>query len=111
MEEGSQIERLAQLLLDSIGPRLSGSPGQRSAIDWAVRMYEGWGVPVRKEQYGTWRGWDRGHTHIDLVEPRQRTLSQTMLAWSPGRRDPSKGTSSLCRISKAASISRRGYLA
>ena len=91
MEEGSQIERLAQVLLDSIGPRLSGSPGQRSAIDWAVRMYEGWDVPVRREQYGTWRGWDRGYTHIDLIEPRQRTLNGTMLAWSPGTEGPVEG--------------------
>ena len=91
MEEESQIERLAQVLLDSIGPRLSGSPGQRSAIDWAVRMYEDWGVPVRREQYGTWRGWDRGYTHIDLIKPRQRTLSGTMLAWSPGTEGPIEG--------------------
>lgn len=91
MEEESQIERLAQVLLDSIGPRLSGSPGQRSAIDWAVQMYEDWGVPVRREQYGTWRGWDRGYTHIDLIEPRQRTLNGTMLAWSPGTEGPIEG--------------------
>ncbi len=76
MEEESQIERLAQVLLDSIGPRLSGSPGQRSAIDWAVQMYEDWGVPVRREQYGTWRGWDRGYTHIDLIEPRHDSSQQ-----------------------------------
>ena len=88
MEEGSQVERLAQVLLDSVGPRLSGSPGQRSSIEWATSMYDGWGVPVRAEQYGTWRGWDRGHTHIDLIAPRKRTLNGTMLAWSPGTDGP-----------------------
>ena len=91
MEEGSQVEQLAQALLDSVGPRLSGSPGQRAANDWAVSMYENWGVPVRTEQYGTWRGWDRGYTHIDLVEPRKRTLNGTMLAWSPGTDGPVEG--------------------
>ncbi len=84
MEEGSQVEQLAQALLDSVGPRLSGSPGQRAAIEWAVSMYENWGVQVRAEEYGTWRGWDRGYTHIDLVAPRKRTLNGMMLAWSPG---------------------------
>jgi len=84
MEEGSQVEQLAQALLDSVGPRLSGSPGQRAAIEWAVSMYENWGVEVRAEEYGTWRGWDRGYTHIDLVAPRKRTLNGMMLAWSPG---------------------------
>jgi len=91
MEEGSQVERLAQVLMDSIGPRLSGSPGQQSSIEWAVSMYENWDVPVRAEQYGTWRGWDRGYTHIDLVAPRKRTLNGTMLAWSPGTDGPVEG--------------------
>ena len=91
MEESSQVEQLAQVLLDSIGPRLSGSPGQRAAVEWAASTYENWGVPVRKEQYGTWRGWDRGYTHIDLVAPRKRTLNGTMLAWSPGTDGPVEG--------------------
>ena len=42
MEAGSQVEPLAQSLLDSIGPRLSGSPGQRSSIEWAVRYIREW---------------------------------------------------------------------
>ena len=91
MEDGSQIHRLAQVLLDSIGPRLTGSPGHLGAIDWAVRMYESWGIPVRKEQYGTWRSWRREYTHVDLVAPRFRTLVGTMLAWSPGTSGPVEG--------------------
>ena len=34
----SHLEPLAQALLDSIGPRLTGSPGMERAQDWAVRM-------------------------------------------------------------------------
>lgn len=84
--ERSQVYPLAQALLDSIGPRLTGSPGQRAAHDWAVALYRSWGIEARNEQYGTWRGWRRGVTHIDLVRPRVRTLEGTMLAWSPGTR-------------------------
>jgi hypothetical protein len=84
--ENSQAYSLAQTLLDSVGPRLTGSPGQKAANDWAVAMYRSWGIEARNEQYGTWRGWRRGVTHIDLVEPRVRTLEGTMLAWSPGTR-------------------------
>jgi carboxypeptidase Q len=91
MEEGSQAEQLAQALLDSVGPRLSGSPGQRASWDWALSMYENWDVPARTEEYGTWQGWDRGYTHIDLVAPRKRTLNGTMLAWSPGTDGPVEG--------------------
>ena len=83
MEE-SQAERIAQPLLDSIGPRLTGSPAMKAANDWAVALLQSWGIEARNEQYGTWRGWRRGITHIDLIAPRVRTLEGTMLAWSPG---------------------------
>lgn len=82
--ENSQAYRLAQTLTDSIGPRLTGSPGQQAAHDWAVAMYRSWGIEARNEQYGTWRGWRRGITHLDLIEPRVRTLEAMMLAWSAG---------------------------
>ncbi len=91
MGADSQVERLAQVLTDSIGPRLSGSPGLDAANDWVLRMYESWGIDAQKESYGTWRGWDRGHTHIDLVAPRRRTLNGTMMAWSPGTDGPVEG--------------------
>lgn len=81
---GSEVRTLAQVLADSIGPRLTGSPALEAASDWLIRLYDGWGVEARKEQYGTWRGWRRGPTHIDLLEPRVRTLDGTMLAWSRG---------------------------
>ena len=80
----SQVMRIAQTLLDSIGPRLTGTPGYDRAADWAVQTLNGWGVDARKEQYGTWNGWRRGITHIDLISPRVRSLEGTMLAWSPG---------------------------
>ncbi|HTI04695.1 MAG TPA: M28 family peptidase [Gemmatimonadales bacterium] len=82
--DSSQLEHLAQVLFDSLGPRLTASPGMNAAQDWLVRTYTAWGITARKEQYGTWRGWRRGATHIDLITPRQRTLEGTMLAWSPG---------------------------
>src|SRR6185503_1539008 len=82
--DSSQAYNLAQALMDSIGPRLTGSPGIRSGNDWLVARYQGWGVTARNVQYGTWRGWRRGVTHVDLVQPRVRTLEGTMLAWSGG---------------------------
>lgn len=94
-EEGmtgrSQVARLSQVLLDSIGPRLSGSPGFAAATDWLMGRYAAWGVPARKEKYGTWRAWRRGHTHLDLIAPRQRTLEGMILAWSPGTARPVEG--------------------
>src|SRR5574342_1127020 len=80
----SQLEKLAHELLDVIGPRLVGTPQMKKAHDWAVAKYAGWGITARNEQWGKWRGWERGVTHIDLLAPRVRTLEGTMLAWSPG---------------------------
>jgi hypothetical protein len=91
MGEASQVEPLSQVLMDSIGPRLSGSPGQMAANRWLLERYEGWDVPARMEEYGTWLGWERGITHIDLLEPRVRTLNGMMLAWSPGTDGPVEG--------------------
>ncbi len=86
-EEGTtrgQTWSLAQTLMDSIGPRLTGTPGQEAAADWVIRKYTEWGIEARNETYGTWRGWRRGITHVDLMEPRVRSLEAMMLAWSPG---------------------------
>jgi len=91
MEEGSQVYDLAQALLDSIGPRLMGSPGYDAAGDWLLSRYAAWGIDAEKAAYGTWIGWDRGHSHLDLVSPRNRTLSGMMLAWSPGTDGPIEG--------------------
>ena len=82
--DSSQLPRLAQVLLDSLGPRLTASPGMEAAQNWIVATYAAWGIIARKEQYGTWRGWRRGRTHLDLVASRVRSLEATMLAWSPG---------------------------
>ena len=91
MTDRSQIASLAQVLMDSIGPRLTGSPGHLSAIDWVESRYQLWGIPVRKENYGTWRGWTRGYSHIDLIAPRVRSLEGLILAWSPGTKGPVEG--------------------
>jgi carboxypeptidase Q len=80
----SHAMRIAQVLTDSIGPRLTGTPQFDAGVDWAVSLLNGWGVDARREQYGTWNGWRRGITHVDLIRPRVRSLEGMMLAWSPG---------------------------
>ena len=84
--DSTQLPALAHQLFDVIGPRLVGSPGMEKASEWAVAKYRSWGIRAEKQQFGTWRGWERGVTHIDLLAPRVRTLEGTMLAFSPGTR-------------------------
>lgn len=88
--DSSQAMRLAQSLMDSLGPRLLGSSNLRAAQDWAVQMLGSWGVEAKIEHFGTWRGWRRGYSHIDLVEPRIRSLEGTMLGFSPGTKKKNK---------------------
>jgi len=89
--EQSQTETLAQILMDYIGPRLSGTPNFHAAVDWLEETYRDWGVDVRREQYGTWRGWRQGILHVDLIEPRVQTLEAHLLSWSPGTDGPVDG--------------------
>ena len=81
--ENSQLEILGQELMDGIGPRLVGTPQMKQAHDWAVDKYSQWGISAKNEAYGTWRGWERGITHIDMLSPRIQSLQGTQLAWNP----------------------------
>lgn len=86
LDEGmnrSQAMTLAQVLMDRHGQRLTASPQSDGAQDWLVNTYASWGVSARRERYGTWLGWNRGVTHVDLIAPRVRSLEAVALAWSP----------------------------
>ncbi|WP_228852521.1 M20/M25/M40 family metallo-hydrolase [Aegicerativicinus sediminis] len=92
----SQLEILAHELLDDIGPRLVGTPQMKQANDWAVAKYASWGIQAENQKWGEWRGWERGITHVDLLEPRIQSLNATQLAWSPAA--PKKGITAECVI-------------
>ncbi len=81
--DSSRLPILAHELFDVIGPRLVGSPGMIKANNWALAKYQSWGIEAKNEKYGEWRGWERGITHIDMLQPRVRSLEGTMLAFSP----------------------------
>ena len=82
----SQIYPLTQVLLDSVGPRLTGTPEADGAANWLVATFQGMGIAARREQYGTWASWRNGITHVDLLRPRVRALEANLLGWSAGTR-------------------------
>jgi len=89
--ENSHIYTLAQVLADSIGPRLPGSPNFDAGADWVMKLFDEWGIEARKDEYGTWKAWERGVTNVDLLEPRVRSLDGMMQAWSAGTPGPVTG--------------------
>src|SRR6185503_8651712 len=42
--DSSRLWDLGQALLDSVGPRLTGSPNLRAGNDWLVARYREWGI-------------------------------------------------------------------
>ena len=89
--ENSQLKRMSHELMDGIGPRLVGSTKMMQASDWAIAQYQQYGISARRENYGTWRGWDRGITHVDMISPWTKTLEATQLAFSPSTKKAVKG--------------------
>jgi hypothetical protein len=80
----SQAWHFGQVLMDSIGPRLTGSPGARSANDWIVKTYAAMGISAKNEQWGTWRDWTRGLSRAELITPRLKNLEGIVIPYSPG---------------------------
>ena len=70
----SQLKRMSHELMDGVGPRLVGSTKMMQASDWAIAQYQQYGITARSENYGTWRGWDRGITHVDMISPWTKSL-------------------------------------
>ncbi len=80
----SEIQSIAWALVDSVGPRLTGSSADRAAHRWIAGIYQQWGMATATRAVDSVAGWERGTAHVDLVSPRARTLAATPLAWSPG---------------------------
>jgi carboxypeptidase Q len=80
-------------LSDANGPRLTASPGFRSAADWAVRTLAGWGATQpRLESWGRFgRSWTVTRYELALVSPGWTRLGGVPKAWSSGTRGPAAG--------------------
>ena len=87
-EEGltrSHVDSLAHMMMDVIGPRLTGSTNMRRAQEWASSTFRSWGLAnVALEPWDSLfgRGWDRGSYEGHWVEPYVQPLYAMPLAWS-----------------------------
>jgi hypothetical protein len=73
-------------ITDVNGPRLTASPGFRTAADWAVRTLTSWGAAnAHLEPWGHFgRAWSVQRFELSLVEPGYTRLTGVPKAWSRG---------------------------
>jgi hypothetical protein len=73
-------------LTDVGGPRLTASPGQRAAADWAIAALKSWGIAsARSETWGRFgRSWQLERFAAHLLAPTYAPLHGIPLAWSGG---------------------------
>ncbi len=81
----SEAVLIAQHLTDTIGPRLTNSPGMRTAEGWTAEQFRKWGLSnVRKEGFDFGRGWWIERSSVRMVTPRPIQLTAIPVAWTPG---------------------------
>ena len=96
-------------LTDINGPRLTNSPGQRAAADWAVKSLKAWGIEAAGlEKWGTFgRGWSLSRFTMSLREPAYAPLAGVPLAWSAGTKGMVSGDVVLAPLFTNLELERR----
>lgn len=80
----SQAWPMFGMLVDEIGPRLTGSPSHRRAAEYMRGMAGRFGLTgARLEPWEFGRGWVLDKLTIEMVEPRYMPLIGYAEAWSP----------------------------
>jgi carboxypeptidase Q len=95
-------------LTDVNGPRLTNSPGQRAAADWAVKSLKSWGIDgARLETWGKFgRGWSLSRFAMSLREPTYAPLPGIPLAWSSGTKGMVSGDAVFAPLFTAQELER-----
>jgi hypothetical protein len=86
--QGGKVMDHLFFLTDVGGPRLTASPGQRAAADWAIARLKSWGIDsARSEPWGRFgRSWQLKRFDAHQLTPTYAPLHGIPLAWSGGTR-------------------------
>jgi hypothetical protein len=80
----SQVEETFTHFTEDIGPRLTGTPAQKQAAEYAVEKLKAWGLAnVHLDTWKFGRGWAMDKLTIEMIEPRYMPLIGYGEAWSP----------------------------
>ena len=88
----SQVMDLAWHLTEAIGPRLTGTPAELAAHEWAKDTFESWGLESWLEAYDFGRSWGMERAQVRMLAPYMQPLEALPEAWSPGTDGPQGGT-------------------
>jgi carboxypeptidase Q len=80
----SQVMDLAWHVTEAVGPRLTGSPQELEAHEWAKATFEEWGIGARLEEYSFGRSWMVERAQVRMLTPYMQPLEALPEAWSPG---------------------------
>ncbi|MBI2931625.1 MAG: M20/M25/M40 family metallo-hydrolase [Planctomycetes bacterium] len=106
--EHSQVMNHLDYLVNTIGPRLTGSNRCDQACLWAKAQFERWGLKAELDEWGTIPvGFNRGPWTAKMLAPEELDLVCTTAAWSPGTNGPTSGPAVLCPEDEAA-VEKRG---
>jgi len=112
--ERSQVMETLWWLTDRFGPRLTNSPQERRAQEWARERLRSHGLAgARREPWGEFGlGWSYEACRVELVEPVYAPLIAVPRAWSSGLAEPLRGEPILVEAESAADLEAyRGKLA
>src|SRR5262245_44539962 len=86
---GNGAMEFLESLTDTIGGRITGSPGSRAAAELILKELKGAGFDnAHEEEYKLTSVWDHGATTGEVVSPVQRKLIVGSYGWVPGTRGP-----------------------
>ena len=81
--DNSQVYATFSHLVTVIGPRLTATPGYKTAADWARDRLEAWGLrDARLESFEFGRGWALEKFTLEMIEPYYMPLMGYPEAWS-----------------------------
>ena len=82
----SKIKDISEGLLESIGPRLTGSPNMKRANEWTRDQLTKFGlVNSHLEAWGPFgRGWWNEYVNVRMLSPDIQTFIAYPKAWTPG---------------------------
>jgi hypothetical protein len=112
--ERSEVMETLWWLTDRYGPRLTNSPQQRRAADWAVEQLERWGLSnVALEPWGEFGlGWSYQRCSVEMIAPDYMPMIAIPQAWTRGLDAPVRGAAVLVDSSSEEAVAAaRGTLA